>query len=353
MKPLPKSLEKILIWSADRIGESVMSTPAVRTLCENYPDVEITLLGTPRVHDIFQFSPRIDRLLIYEKDGEHSGIRGFFQLVRDLRQYNFDAVVLLSPRFMPALVSRLAGIPIRAGAIAAGRGSLLTHGVHETLAVVKKHKVDMYMRLMLSFGLRSGSYDLELYLFGDQIDAMKARVSSLADIKVGEQPLVGFIPGATYAPSKRWPVERYAELAQLICRDPQARIILFGSKAERANCSEIIAQSGAAAPKMLNMAGTARLIETIALLGECDVLVTSDSGLMHAATALQVPLVALFGATDPQCSGPYSENAVVLNKPVPCSPCNKPRCPKKHLQCMKLITSTDVYAEVASFLAER
>ena len=353
MNRLPRTLEKILVWSPDRISEAVLTTPAVRTIRENFFEAEITLLVSPRVHDIFQFNPRIDRLLVYEKEGEHRGLRGMLQLVRELRQQRFDCVILLESGCMAALLARLARIPIRAGYVSHGRGLLLTHGVYKSMEAVKKHAVDQYQRIMLGLGLRPSNNELELFLFGDQIDAVKARMQSMGDIEVGKQPLIGFIPGATYAPAKRWPVENFAQLAQLICRDPQARIVLFGSKAERATCTNIVALSGAAAPHMLNMAGGARLIETIALMGECDLLVTNDSGLMHAAAALQVPMVSLFGATDPDITGPYCESAVILHQPLPCSPCHKPRCPHKHMRCMKLITSDDVYAEVASLLAQR
>ncbi len=353
MIPLPQSPEKILVWVPDRVSEAVLATPAVRTIRENFPEAELTLLVSPRVHDIFQFSPRVDRLLVYEKEGEHRGLRGMLQLVRELRQQQFAIVFFIGGGWKGPLITRLARIPVRAGYLSEGRGLLLTHGVHKTLEAVKKHEVDHYQRIMLGLGLRPSNNALELFLFGDQIDAIKARVRTMADFEMGNQPLIGFIPGATYFPSKRWPVENYAQLAQLICRDPRARIILFGSKAERATCTKIIAQSGAAAPRMLNMAGSARLIETIALLGECDVLVSSDSGLMHAAAALHVPIVALFGATDPRVTGPYSDNAVILHQPVFCSPCNKPRCLYKNMRCMKLISSDDVYAEVMGILAER
>jgi heptosyltransferase-2 len=206
---------------------------------------------------------------------------------------------------------------------------------------------------MLGLGLRPAPTELELFIPGDQIDAVKARVAAMADFEVGTLPMIGFNPGAAYGPAKRWPAEKFAQLAQMICRDSRSRIVLFGSEADRATCADIIARSGAAAPRMLNLAGSTSLIEAMALIGECDVFITNDSGLMHVAAALRTPLVAIFGSTDHVATGPYADNAVVIRKPLPCSPCKRPHCPEKHFRCMQLIDSDEVFAAVNTILEQR
>ncbi|MGD9950542.1 MAG: lipopolysaccharide heptosyltransferase II [Desulfobulbus sp.] len=348
MKALPTHPEKILIRSTNWIGDAVMTTPAVRTIRESFPESEITLLANPWVSDVFRFSPRIDHLMVYEKKGRHKGLRGMLQLANELREKRFDCAILLQNAFEAAFITWMAGIPVRAGYTTDGRGLLLTHGVHKTIEAVKKHEVNYYQRIMLGLGLRPSINELELFISGDQIDAMKARVRGLMDIEFGSQPLIGFNPGAAFGPAKRWPPEKYAELAQLICRDNRARIVLFGSEADRSTCTDIIAQSGSAAPRMLNLAGATSLVEAMALIGECDVFVTNDSGLMHVAAALHTPLVAIFGSTDHIATGPYSDHAVIIRKPLPCSPCKKTHCPKKHFRCMKLIDSDEVYEAVTT-----
>ncbi|MGE4560402.1 MAG: lipopolysaccharide heptosyltransferase II, partial [Desulfobulbus sp.] len=323
MKAFPQHPQKILVRSTNWIGDAVMTTPAVRTIRENFPESEITLLAHPWVGDVFRFSPRIDRLLVYEKKGRHKGIRGMVQLARELRQERFDCAILLQNAFEAAFITWMAGIPVRAGYTTDGRGLLLTHGVHKTMEAVKKHEVYYYQRIMLGLGLRPAVNELELFIPGDQINAVKARVGAMAGFEIGSRPLIGLNPGAAFGPAKRWPAEKYAQLAQLICRDFPAWIVLFGSEADHATCTEIIAQSGTAAPRMLNLAGATSLVEAMALIGECDVFVTNDSGLMHVAAALHTPLVAIFGSTDHVATGPYSDNAVILRKPLPCSPCKK------------------------------
>jgi heptosyltransferase-2 len=103
---------------------------------------------------------------------------------------------------------------------------------------------------------------------------------------------------------------------------------------------------------MIDLTGATTLIEAMALIGECDVFVTNDSGLMHVAAALHTPLVAIFGSTDHIATGPYADNAVVIRKPLPCSPCKKTHCPEKHFRCMKLIDSDEVFAAVEGILKE-
>jgi heptosyltransferase-2 len=353
MKALPQHPQKILVRSTNWIGDAVMTTPAVRTIRENFPESEITLLVHPWVSDVFRYSPRVDRVLMYEKKGRHRGIRGMLQLAAELRQENFDCAILLQNAFEAAFITWLARIPVRAGYTTDGRSLLLTHGVHKTLEAVKKHEVHYYQRIMLGLGLRPAPNELELFIPGDQIDAIKARVATMADFQVGSLPLIGFNPGAAFGPAKRWPAEKFAQLAQMIGRDPKTRIVLFGSEADRPTCAEIIARSGAAAPRMLNLAGRTSLVEAMALIGECDVFVTNDSGLMHVAAALHTPLVAIFGSTDHIATGPYADNAVVIRKPLPCSPCKKTHCPEKHFRCMQLINSDEVFAAVDTILKER
>lgn len=350
MQVLPRQPLKVLIRTADRVSNAVMSTPAVRTLRENFPESEITVLAHPGVGDVFRYSPRIDRLLEYEQKGRHKGVRGLLQLVAELRQECFDCAILLQNTFEAALIAWMADIPVRAGYITNGRGLLLTHGVFRTMEAVKKHEVHAYQRLMLGLGLRPVAGEQELFIPGEQIDAVKARIHTLAEVEFGRQPLIGFNPGAALSPAKQWPAEKYARLAQMICHHLRARIVLFGTETERATCSEIIAQSGTAAPRMLNLAGATTLVEAMALIGECDVFVSNDSGLMHLAAALQTPLVALFGSTDHIANGPRAENAVILRKPLPCSPCKKAHCPEKHFRCMRLIDHDEVYAAVAGLL---
>ena len=352
MKPWPHNPNKILVRSTNWIGDAVMTTPAVRAIRENFPESEITMLVHPWVSDVFRYSPRVDRLFIYEKKGRHKGLRGMLQLAGELRQEQFDCAILLQNAFEAALITLLAGIPVRGGYTTDGRGLLLTHGVHKINELNKKHEVNYYQRILLGLGLRPAVNELELFIPGNHIDAAKQRIEDLTGARLKSAPLIGFNPGAAFGPAKRWPEEKFAELAEMLCRRTKARILLFGSAADKETAVRIIGRAGAAASRMIDLTGATTLIEAMALIGECDVFVTNDSGLMHVAAALRTPLVAIFGSTDHIATGPFSDNAVVIRKPLPCSPCKKTHCPEKHFRCMKLIDSNEVGAAVFRLLEE-
>ena len=122
MKPWPHNPKKILVRSTNWIGDAVMTTPAVRTIRENFPESEITMLVHPWVSDVFRYSPRVDRLFLYEKKGRHKGLQGMLQLAGELRQEQFDCAILLQNAFEAALITLVAGIPVRGGYTTDGRG---------------------------------------------------------------------------------------------------------------------------------------------------------------------------------------------------------------------------------------
>jgi heptosyltransferase-2 len=350
MKLFPQHPKKILIRSTNWIGDAVITTPAVRTIRENFPESEITMLVHPWVGDIFRYSPRVDHLLIYEKKGQHQGLKGMLRLAGELRLQQFDCAILLQNAFEAALITMVAGIPVRGGYTTDARGLLLTHGVEKEPELIKKHQVHYYQRMVRGLGLRTSPNDLELFIPGDQIDAAKSLVEERAGVQVGAAPLIGFNPGAAFGPAKRWPAEKFAELAEMLCRRTDARIVLFGSGADQETAAAIIAHTGKARDRMIDLTGATSLIEAMALIGECSVFVTNDSGLMHVGAALHTPMVAIFGSTDHIATGPYSDNATVIRKPLSCSPCKKSHCPEKHFQCMKLISSAEVFTAVTQLL---
>ncbi len=352
MKPWPHHPQKILVRSTNWIGDAVMTTPAVRTIRENFPESEITMLVHPWVSDVFRYSPRVDRLLLYDKKGRHKGIQGMLQLAGELRRETFDCVILLQNAFEAALITLAAGIPVRGGYTTDGRGLLLTHGVQKINELNKKHEVNYYQRIMLGLGFKTAPNELELFIPGDQVENARRRLEALTGKAKGSFPLIGFNPGAAFGPAKRWPADKFAELAVLLSSQTDARILLFGSPADKETAAAIIRGAGAASSRIIDLTGATTLIEAMALIGECDVFVTNDSGPMHVAAALRTPLVAIFGSTDHIATGPFSDNAMVIRKPLACSPCKKSQCPEKHFRCMKLITADEVAAAVFGQLGE-
>lgn len=333
--------KKILVRSTNWIGDAIMTTPAVRTIRENFPGAKISVLAQPWMADVFSASPHVDEIIHYEKKGKHKGLLGMIRLARFLRQQHFDMAILLQNAFEAAFVAALAGIPVRAGYKRDGRSPLLTHGVQIRLEIRKKHQVYYYQGLLHDLGLTCGPDELFLQLSDDDMLFARKLVR-----KVGNGELIGINPGAAFGPAKCWPAEKYGEMARRLHAESGARFMVFGTAADQATVDTIC---GFGKEFIVGLAGKTTLAQAMALISLCDAFVTNDSGLMHVGAATKTPLVAIFGSTDAVATGPFSEHAVVLQKELHCRPCLKKDCPSD-FKCMLDITVDEVADAVKRLL---
>ena len=381
MQLIEKNPKKILIRSTNWIGDAVMTTPAVHTIRENFPDAEITMLAVPWVADVFRMSPDVDKIFLYDKKHLYQGkVNGPMKLAKDLKPFGFDMAFLLQNSFEAALITKMAGIPIRAGYKRDGRGILLTHGVKIAAETKKKHHVHYYQDMLLALGLTPGDNSLRLpileslankakgfveclklqnpvsYADLDQLDIVQglSQIQAMDDERV-DIPLIGFNPGAAFGPAKQWPVAKFAELAELIGEgygDSGCIIMVFGTAVDSPAAQEILSASKRSPYHVMDMTGKTSLKQAMALIKCCDAFVTNDSGLMHVAAGLGTPTIAIFGSTDHVATGPFSENAVILRREIECSPCMQTHCPKGHLKCLESISAEDVYQDLAKMLSK-
>jgi heptosyltransferase-2 len=369
--------EKILIRSTNWIGDAVMTTPAVHTIRKNFPKAEITMLAVPWVADIFRLSPDVDKVLVYDKKELYPGrIKGVLKLANHLQQYRFDAAILLQNAFEAAFIAWKAGIPLRAGYKRDGRGLLLTHGVQLTPQIRARHQVHYYQLMLAGLGLDLGPNSLRLPLTDElsgwakgYIECLKAQgpfstqegkaqpeesvVTESREASEQTIPVIGFNPGAAYGPAKRWPAEKFGQLAALIAHHHGERgclILVFGTR-DDTDAARAIKEFSVRTPcHVIDMTAKTTLQQVMALIQRCDVFVTNDSGLMHVAAGLETPTIAIFGSTDHIATGPFSQKAKVIRKEMECSPCLQSVCPEKHLNCLEQISSQEVYLEVAKVL---
>jgi heptosyltransferase-2 len=340
-----KNIKRLLIRSANWIGDAVMTTPAVRTIRKGFPNTHISLLAKPWVAPVFENSEHIDQLLIYDGEKRHKRFSGKFRLARDLKKYNFDAAILMQNAFEAALITFLAGIPIRIGYSTDARRLLLTHAVPCTKEIKKKHQTDYYLNILRAIGLPWDNRGLYLKL--SQKDKLRAERILLEQHLSLENKLIGINPGATYGPAKQWSPDRYANLADRIQALFGVRVIIFGGPDDKMLGRKI---SQKMRHRPVDLSGKTSLGEAMALIERCDLFITNDSGLMHVAAALDVPLIAVFGSTNPVATGPLGSSSKVVQAAVPCSPCLKSECPEGHLNCMDQIDVDRVYDSVKEML---
>jgi heptosyltransferase-2 len=338
------SYEKILVRATNWLGDAVMSLPALRALRERFPDAEIAILAKPWVADLYGREPFCDRMIPYTPRtlGEK------WAAGRALAREGFDCAILLQNAFEAAAVAFAARIPERIGYARDGRGMLLTRAIPVPRpGEIPRHERFYYLELLHRAGILDRLPENDRIVLDGASAARAAGTDRFRVLGMGEA-VVGMSPGAAYGTAKQWLPERFAAAADSVARQIGGTVAIFGSANERELCGQIAAAISA---PVRNFAGETTLAEYIDLAAACRVYLTNDSGGMHVASALGVPTVAIFGATDDIGTGPTGPLARVVREPVECSPCLRRECPIDH-RCMTRVSAERV-ADVALDLLQQ
>ncbi len=336
---------RILIRAANWVGDAIMTTPVLRAVRKNYPQSHITVLAKPWVVPVYETNPHVDEVMVYENAGRHKMGLGTLRLARDIRKGRFDLAILMQNAFEAALIAFWGRVPERLGYNTDGRSLLLNRCVKMNSDLKKGHLIDYYIAILTSAGLRADHRYLELHL--DSADEDWAlNLLERKGLKEQGKPVLGINPGATGGTAKRWFPARYAELAGSLSKKYDTKVLIFGGPADHDLGEEI---SAMVPGTCINMAGKTSLSRAFALIGACDLFVTNDSGLMHAAAALNVNQVAVIGSTDYIATAPVNSNSIMVREAVDCSPCLKDECPIDH-RCMDRVSVTKVLDACHSLL---
>jgi heptosyltransferase-2 len=328
------SYRKILVRATNWVGDAVMSLPALRALHEKFPAAEISILAKPWVADLYGREPFCHRVIPYTA----ANLASKWQAARALRSENFDCAILLQNAFEAAAVAFLARIPVRIGYARDGRSALLTRAIPvPKRGEIPPHERFYYLELLHRAGILDTLPASESIRLDGAPAARVAGINRFRALGLGEN-VVGVSPGAAYGTAKQWLPDRFAAAASRIALDIGGKVAIFGSAAERELC-EFVKLACRAPAK--NFAGETSLAEFIEMAAACRVYLTNDSGAMHIASALGVPTVAVFGATDDVGTGPTGPLALIIREPVECSPCLKRECPIDH-RCMTRIEADRV-----------
>lgn len=355
MKPIDAGqARKILIRGTNWIGDAVMSVPALKEIRRLFPAADISLLVRPWVKDVYSAVDFVDHIIEYDKGGAHRGWRGLRRLVREIREQRFDLAILFQNAMEAALIAWWAGIPVRLGYTRDGRGPLLTHRCKIDPEVLKVHQIYYYLGILSGAGLlplspwHNPGYRPSVAVGVKDADVAAASQLLISNGILPGQLIIGVNPGAAYGSAKRWLTDRYAYVADHLAEKHKARILIFGAAAEKHIAQEIAGQMSH--PPLL-CAGLTSLGQLMALIKECHLFLTNDSGPMHLAAALDVPQIAIFGSTSEIATGPFSPRAFVIKQPVDCSPCFLRECPID-FRCMTRISVEQVLQAAERQLAQ-
>ncbi|MBN2329507.1 MAG: lipopolysaccharide heptosyltransferase II [Candidatus Omnitrophica bacterium] len=331
---------RILIRAPNWLGDAIMATGAIDLYHQRNPNDIITLLGTPGILTVFSSSYNPYNLFPYDREQKDAGLLGLARMGGMLHNQFFDAGYLLTNSFSSALMFYIGRIPERIGYRGHWRSRLLSEPVDPI--PILSHQAQQYAYLL--------TRDPEA------LPPPKIRVSpeereKARQVLEQEEFLgkirIGMAIGAAYGPAKCWPAEYFAELARNCVKTLDARILLFGAKNEMKLVREVKQMAGKG---VLDLSGKTTLRQLLALLQQCRIVIANDSGVMHAATAVKTPVVALFGSTDPVKTGPLGSHSRVLYENVDCSPCFDRTCRYGHYECLRLITPQSALKSVNDLL---
>jgi heptosyltransferase-2 len=341
---------KILVRVPNWVGDAVLCIPALLGVRARWPEAEIHVLGRAWVTGLFEGQELADRLLVFEHEGRHRGLLGVEKLAGELRRERYDAAVLFQNAFQAAWLAWRANIPERIGYARDARSWLLTRAVPlPEGAAAPAHECFYYLELLRRAGWLDALPPIDhirLRVAPEALERAEARFESVGVPSAPRMVRVALAPGAAYGSAKCWPVERYAELADRLIADFGADVILFGSSAERVVAEKV---AGAMRRRAIQLAGETSIADLPPLLAACDLFVGNDSGAMHVAAAVGLPVVAVFGPSDPEGTAPVTPRRTLVQHRVACSPCFLRHCPIDH-RCMTRVEVADVFAAARDWI---
>ncbi|MDQ5909020.1 MAG: heptosyltransferase [Pseudomonadota bacterium] len=338
-KTRAKVLKQVLVIGPSWVGDMVMAQSLFQTLHQLFPGIAIDVLAPAWSQALLARMPEVrDTITMPLGHGVlELGIR--YRLGHTLRTRGYDWVLVLPNSFKSALIPWWANIPRRTGYLGELRWGLLND-----VRRLDKTRLPMTVQRFVALGLDPGE-PLPQELPRPALTVNPAGVESALN-RLGlsyQQRLLALCPGAEYGSAKRWPVEHFAAVARVYLNQDWA-VWLLGSSKDL----EVTTAIAEAALGCVNLAGRTQLEEVIDLLSLATVVVSNDSGLMHIAAALDRPLVAIYGSSDPGFTPPLSPQAHILHLGLPCSPCFKRECPLGHLNCLRQLVPTQVLTQLTA-----
>lgn len=322
-------MSSILVVGPSWVGDMVMAQSLFKVLKQVHTDCNIDVLAPAWSKALLDRMPEV-RAAIEMPLGHGQlqlGLR--YRIGKSLREKHYDQAIVLPNSLKSALIPFWARIPRRTGYVGEMRWGLLNDA-----RKLDRQKLTMTVQRFVALACSSKTCET-LPEIPPPVLVMDANNAVVACERLGlakpRGKLLVLCPGAEYGPAKRWPEEYYAEVAREKIRQGW-QVWLFGSDKDHAVCEHIATQAGAGC---VNLAGRTSLEDAIDLMSLADAVVSNDSGLMHVAAALQKPLVAVYGSSDPGFTPPLNEQAKVLTLGLSCSPCFKRECPLGHLDCLR------------------
>jgi heptosyltransferase-2 len=357
--PDPARVRRILVRSTNWIGDVVMISPALRAIRSRFASARIEIVALPHLAACFEGHEAVDAVIPFDRRGRDRGASGLLRLAGSLRSRGFDLAVLFQKAIGAALMARLAGIPARVGLAADGRGGLLTHAVPLTDELARRHHLDIFLEVARAAGCDVAD---RTPFFRVSKEAAAFAEAFLAERGVSRFPfLIALHVGASKRP-RAWHLDRFVESARRIAGGRGAGVLLIGGGGEVDEMARVEAALGEGA---INACGRTSIVQMAALIARTRLLLGNDSGPMHLAGALGVPVAAVFGPGDPARTSPVwaskcdgdAPRVAVVSRSYPCAPCRQDffrECypsPSGKPMCLESISVDEVVSAASKLIA--
>lgn len=334
--------KRYLIVGPSWVGDMIMSQTLYKLLRGRNPECSIDVLAPRASLPLVSRMAEIDRGIVMKTSHGELGLGYRRQLGEQLSKNRYNHAIVLPNSLKSALVPFFADIPVRTGFRGEYRYVLIND-----MRMLLRDKMPRMIDRFDALGLRNGAA-----LPADDPAAMPELMIDRENLATflerfdidKERPTLGLCPGAEYGDAKRWPASHFATLAANAI-DQDMQVIIFGGPNDAGIAGEIA--SSIESDRCFNLAGETSLLDAIDLLSHCRQVVTNDSGLMHAAAAVGVPVAVLYGSTSPAFTPPLSDKAEIFSKNLECSPCFKRDCPLGHKNCLEQLAPAELDGVIA------
>ena len=324
---------KVLVIRLDRIGDVVLSLPAMQAIRDRFPNASISVVTRPATAPLVEGHPAVNKVLpyFYERGGRHHGILGNFRFIYEIIRHKFDVVFILNPSLRSYLVPFFAGIPYRVG-FKRRPGFLLTHSVPDRRSEGAKHEAEYTLDVVRAFGIEA-----------HRADSYTGMLQHCRNPNPSEKNIIALHAGAS-CPSKRWPREKFAALGRKIREQyPATSIVIIGGREEKELGEYLTREIGG---QTENLTDRLSLKELARFLSGCQLLVSNDSGPVHVASAVGTRTLTIFGRSSPGLGvvrwRALGQGHGVIQKDVGCVVCLAHEC-TIDFECLKAVSVEEVW----------
>lgn len=343
----PALVNKILILRLSSIGDILLTFPLIKALRTRFPNAEINYVVKKQYAELVSANPHIGRIITFDKNDGWTGLR---EIKRSIRVKGFDLILDIHRNIRSWYLRKW----LIGSKVLKYRKYLLRRWLL-VLTKINLYKnpvslIERYLDTVKRLGIETKDHSLEVYIPHQVI----TRVNEILrqQIHAGISRIAAFCPGAGFS-TKRWPVQGFCQVGNNLMNKGNTQIVVLGG-AEDAALGEYIREH--VSGPVYNACGLFSILESAAIMSQCQIVLSNDTGLLHVATALRKPTVAIFGPTTREMGYfPDSPTVSVIEKEIECRPCShngSEKCPKGHFLCMNSITGQEVWQKFETYIRD-